>query len=412
MLSPLKPAEHDEDAEPAEHDEDPAHFGKLSHVIKTVNIFYTFSLFGVDEIIIKHLMEEKFQRIDILKTVFRMRLGMSFIGLISLAIFLAIFQSENNLFGVLTLLYGVNIVIQSFNLFELSFQSQMRFKPLFWANNISYITASSLRVLGVWWDMGVSFFLSTYLVGELILKILIQRKMGFKVLKGVYIPELAKDIARHSLPYFISAFVALLDQRLSFIFIERNLSLEDLGNYSVAVTLVDLWLFLPAAVLAASFPTIVTAFNGAKDEFEERIQYLADVMVWSGISFFIGVSITAKLVITLLYGSKYAHADEILGWYALTTVPVFFNLARIKWMALEKKLHDWLWTCSICLGLNIIGHYFLVPRYGIKGAIISFLISQLVGNAILIPFLGSTQTSMKIFLKSLIAPVRWASKLF
>lgn len=389
----------------------PAHFGKLSYVIKTVNIFYTFSLFGVDEIIIKHLMESTYQRMDILKTVFRMRLVMSFIGLFSLGIFLFIFQPENDLFRVLTFIYGLNIILQSFNLFELSFQSQMRFKPLFWANNISYITSSTLRVLGVWWEMGVSFFLSTYLVGEIILKSLIQRKMGFKIFEGVYIPALAKTIAQDSFPYFISAFVALLDQRLSFIFIERNLASEELGNYSVAVTLVDLWLFLPMAVLAASFPTIVTAFNGAKAEFHDRIQYLADVMVWSGIVFFVGVSITSGLVIKLLYGSKYAHADEILSWYALTTIPVFFNLARIKWMALEKHLNDWLWTCSVCLGLNCIGHYYLVPMYGVKGAIMSFLISQLLGNLILSFFISSTQKSMKIFFKSLIAPIRWVSKL-
>ncbi len=384
----------------------PTHFGKLSYIIKTVNIFYTFSLFGVDEIIIKMLVEGHYRREDILKTVFRLRIGMSCIGFLALGIFLLIFQPEGHTFALLTFLYGVNIFFQAFNLFELNFQAKLSFKPLFWANNISYIGASFMRVVGVWTHMGISFFMSTYLVGELILKSLIQKKLGFKAFSGLYLPDLAKSIARESFPYFISAFVVILDQRLSFLFIEKDRTLTELGNYSVAVTLVDLWLFLPTAVCAAVFPTIVTSFNSKKEAYQVRIQYLADIMVWLGIVFFIGVYFSSDLVINLLYGERYKDAPSSLGWYALTTIPVFFNLARIKWMALEKKLHDWLWISSFCLVINVCGHFWAVPRYGVQGAIGSFLLSQLIGNLIFSLFFPSVRRSMRLFLKTFSFPLR------
>ncbi len=384
----------------------PEHFGKLSYIIKTVNIFYTFSLFGVDEIIMRELMGTTYERNDILKTVFRIRIIMALVGFLFLGAFLLLAQEGDSKFTLLTYIYGLNVFLQAFNLFELSFQAKLSFKPLFWANNISYIFSSGLRVLGVFLKSTVSFFLSTYIIGEIILKLLVQRQMGFSFLQGKYNKEFAEQLIKASYPYFLSAFVVLLDQRLSFVFIERFRTPGELGNYSVAVTLVDLWLFLPTAVTASVFPTIITAFNGHKEQYSIRIQYLADILVWLGIAFFIGVFLSADLVIHLLYGSRYEEAPEALWLYALTTVPVFFNLARLKWLSLEKNLNDWLWFSAFCLALNFVGHYYLVPNYGIRGAILSFLLSQFIGNFVMSVFSKNIRHSMLIFLKTLIFPLR------
>lgn len=385
----------------------PEHFGKLSYVIKTVNIFYTFSLFGVDELIMHELLSDKYIKNDILKTVFKMRIGMSVVGFLSLGLFLLVAQEQKDMFTLLTYLYGINIFLQAFSLFELSFQANLSFKPLFWANNIGYMTSSALRVLGVVLNASLSFFLSTYIIAEIIAKTLIQKKMGFSFLQGHYQKGLAVSLARASFPYFIAAFVVLLDQRLSFIFIERYRDLVELGNYSVAVTLVDLWMFLPTAVTASVFPTIITAFKGNKEQYSIRIQYLSDILVWLGIVFSVGVFFTAKMVIHVLYGEEYSEAPDALWLYAMTTIPVFFNLARLKWLSLEKRLDHWLWYCSICLIANLILHMLLVPDLGVKGAILSYLTSQLLGNMVMCLFSEPIRNSILIFLRTIIFPLRF-----
>ncbi len=389
----------------------PDHFGKLSYIIRTVTIFFTFSLFGVDELIMHELLSGKYAKNDILKTVFRMRILMSVVGFVALGIFLLMAQQEKDVFTLIAFLYGINILLQAFNIFELSFQADLSFKPLFWANNISYVISSGLRVVGVLVNGTVSLFLSTYIIGEILLKFLVQRQMDFAFMKGKYRPELAKYLTRESFPYFLSVFVFLLDQRLSFIFIERYRTPEELGNYSVAVTLVDLWMFLPTAITASVFPTIITAFKGHKEQYSVRIQYLSDILVWLSIAFSLGVFFTSDLVIHLLYGAKYRNAPEVLWLYALTTIPVFFNFARLKWMALEKHLNDWLWYSSICLLLNFVGHRMLVPEYGVRGAILSYLASQLIGNIVMSIFSGNIRDSMRIFMKTLVFPLRFAKNL-
>ncbi len=384
----------------------PDKFGKLSYIIKTVNVFYTFSLFGVDELIIKHLLDKRFSREDILKTVLRIRLSMSVLGFIILSLFILLSHPEGTEFSLITLFYGLQIFTQAFNLFELDFHSRLTFRPLFWANNISNVFASLLRVFGVLVEMGIPYFVCTYLAGEVLLKSIIQWRLGFKIFAGKYNPDLAKAIIQSSWPHFLAAFVVLVDQRVSFIFIEEFPKGDALGNYSVAVTLVDLWIFLPMAVCSAVFPTIVTAFSDNKKAYEERIQYLADIMVWFALGFCFGVFLTADVIIDVLYGGKYQTAPEIIRWYALITIPMFFNLARVKWMALENHLFDWLKISALALFLNLCFHYLLVPSWGVRGAICGYLLAQILSNLISSILLVSARRANSLFFKTCFLPFK------
>jgi O-antigen/teichoic acid export membrane protein len=389
----------------------PDHFGKLTYIVKIVNVFYSFGVFGVDELIVKHLLSGKYAENDIFKTVLRLRLQMSLLGFIALVVFLIVFQPESYAFSLLVFIYGINIFIQSFNVFDLKFHARMNFSPLFWANNIAYFTASALRVFGVWCGKGISFFLATYIVGEIILKTLVLRTFSFKgLIAASSIKDLRVDIFRTSWPYFLSSFILVFDQRVSFFFIEKFLSLNDLGNYSVAVTLVDLWGFLPLAIAAVVFPSIVSSFNENKSSYQSRIQYLADTLVWISFLFCIVTFLGSNLIVTLLYGERYSMAGSVLALYSLTAIPAFFNISRIKWLTLENKLKDWLIINLFCISLNIISHYFFVKVYGIQGAIYSYLGSQLIGNVVAAIFLDSARKSLIIFMKALVFPYRLLRK--
>lgn len=386
-------------------------FGKLSYITKTVGVFYAFSAFGVDELVIQYLMDKRHAREDVLKTVLSLRLIMSFIAFCLLGIFLLINRPGNDSFSLLIFAYGIQIFIQAFNLFELNFQADLLFKPLFWANNLSNFFAAGLRIIGIGLSQGIPYFISTYLAGDILLKILVQWRQGFQFLKGKFDLDLAMTLAKRSWPYFLAAFIVLFDQRLSFIYIEKFLDGKALGNYSVAVTLVDLWIFLPTAASAAILPTIVSVFEDNKPAYEIRVQYLSDILVWTSIFFCSGVFIFSDYFIGLLYGSTYETAPEIIKWYSLVTIPVFFNLARLKWMSLENHLLDWLQLCILALLLNFFLHLWLVPVHGVKGAIWSFLFSQILVNVLGMVWLKSSIKSCRIFLKTLSFPFRMLQKL-
>jgi O-antigen/teichoic acid export membrane protein len=365
----------------------------------------------VDEIILQLLIDKRYPRVDVLKSVLVLRLMMSLIAFLILGFFLYFFKSEDSAFSLLIFFYGIQIFIQAFNLFELDFQSQLEFKPLFWANNISNIFGAGLRVIGIWLSMSVPYFISTYLAGDILLKSIVQWRLGFKALKGRFDPNIVNRLAKSSWPFFLAAFVIVLDQRISFMFIEELLTGEELGNYSVSVTLIDLWAFLPAAVCSAFFPTIVSVFKVNQAAFENRIQYLADMMVWMSFLLILGVHLFADVALELLYGYHYSKAVGFIKLYSFVTLPMFFNFARIKWMSLENQLFDWLKLSVFSLVLNFTFHKYLVPLHGVQGAILSYLLSQLIVNAIGGLLMDSSRYSLRIFLRTITFPIRMIQKL-
>jgi O-antigen/teichoic acid export membrane protein len=296
-------------------------------------------------------------------------------------------------------------------LFELDFQAKLNFKTLFWANNVSNLFAAGLRLIGIWLKQSIPSFISTYLIGDFLLKIIIQWRAGFKIFRGKFLNDIAVQLAKKSLPHFLAAFVILFDQRISFMFIEEFLDGNSLGNYSVAVTLVDLWIFLPTAVCAALIPTIISVFGDNKPAYELRIQYLSDILVWMSLAFCLSVLTFGDFVINILYGAKYASAPEIIKWYSLVTIPIFFNLGRLKWMALENQLGDWFKLCGLSFVLNFSFHLLLVPLYGVKGAIWSYLLAQGCSNLLGMVWLKPLRHSAKIFLRTLGFPIRMLQKL-
>jgi O-antigen/teichoic acid export membrane protein len=391
----------------------PAQFGKMSYIIKTVTIFFAFGLFGVDELIIKHFHAKMKEESSILKTVLVLRLWMGGVGLIALAGFILFVNPDETFFSVLTILYGINILFQAFNTYELYFQNHLNFRPLFIANNTSYLASSALRVLGVFAQWSMPFFLGTYLIGEIILKAFVIGQLGLKkAFSGIYDKELAKSILKDSWPFFVSSFVVLSDQRLPFIFLELYRGADELGNFSVAITLLDLWMFIPTAICVAIIPTIVSAFSNHKQAYAIRVQYLADILTWIGFGLVGGVFLTADLVVQVLYGEKYLFAAEALRWNSILTLISFFSLARLKWMTLEGRLMSWMYLGVVSLGINIALSSYLTPDHGIKGAIWASILAQIISNIVCCFFSKGLRGDMKIFFKTLSFPYRVYSKSF
>lgn len=383
----------------------PERFGEMAYAMKVVGIFATFSLFGVDEIILHHLIGQKYGHDDVFKTTLRLRLLSACVGYFLLLSYLLIAHWGETERITWILVYGLQIFVLCFSLFDLKFQSVLNFKPLFIANNISSLSASGLRVLGVVLQKSTYFFLMTYLAGDMILRLVVQWKAGFQLFKGKIQPELFRDIFRTSLPYFFSAFVILLDQRISFIFIERFLSTSDVGHYSIAVTLVDLWLFIPMAACSTLFPGIVSAYGAKTSDYLYKIQNLSGMVIWSALIFILVFIAFSHPIMGFMYGAKYQTADSIVKLYSLTTIPLFFNLVRTKWMALERNLTDWLGLSILALVTNTVLHAYLVPRLGIPGAIYSYLASQILSNLVFSFFSADIRRSLFVLGKTAFFPV-------
>lgn len=182
------------------------------------------------------------------------------------------------------------------------------------------------------------------------------------------IPSFAlfKNCLRYGFKAYISAFAALMIQRMDLLMINYYLGKKQAGLYSIAVSLVDMLFLFPIVVGTIAFPKLC-----AMGEWHQRLNYtkkIVIVMVGIIIPMIIIVFFSAEFIITTLYGSSYAASAGPLSWFLpgffVWTIEVMYRklLISIDYPAAIA----WSWIGAFCL--NIALNVVLIQRFGMNGA--------------------------------------------
>ena len=177
---------------------------------------------------------------------------------------------------------------------------------------------------------------------------------------------LFKDSLRYGFKAYISAFAALMIQRMDLLMINYYLGNKQTGLYSIAVGLIDMLFLFPIVVGIIAFPKLC-----AMGEWHQRLKYtrkIVLVMVGIIIPLIITIFFSAEFIITTLYGSNYTASAGALAWFLpglfVWSIEVMYRklLISIDYPAAIA----WSWIGAFCLniGLNVV----LIQRFGINGA--------------------------------------------
>ncbi len=174
---------------------------------------------------------------------------------------------------------------------------------------------------------------------------------------------------------------------IDILFLGHFRNAEYVGAYSAAKTLVSVIDFVPTAVATLLLPKLAS-LGGT------NVRYAAlsglTILVLS-IPLAIALTVGAPLWLSVLFGSEYAGACNVVGWLSLgMTAHAFYTVLEVNWIARSRpQLH------ALCIGLtlaaNVLGQSVLTPNYGPLGAAVSFASSMFVGPAVVLIFrvLGS-----------------------
>ena len=216
----------------------------------------------------------------------------------------------------------------------------------------------------------------------------------------------AKSLLKESWPLILSGLVISLYMKVDQIMIMNMLGSIDVGEYAAAVRLSEIWYFIPVVISASLFPAILNSREISNKLYYSRIQKLYDLMVC--LAFVISISMTfmADWIVNILYGQEYNQTNGVLIIHIWSAVFVFLGVASSKWFIAEglQLLSFYRTLCGALL--NICLNLFLIPLYGIYGAAIATLASQLVASYL---FNISNKHARKMFIlqtKALLLPFR------
>ena len=216
--------------------------------------------------------------------------------------------------------------------------------------------------------------------------------------------HLAVFLLKNSWPLMLTGMAYMICINIDRVLLKLLATDNAVGNYSVAVRLVELWYFIPGLIRISFFPAIINAKKISPMHYMHRMQQFYMLMVWTGILISLGFGFSGKFIINLLYGAEYAAAGDIIYLSAWVIFFVCAGTATGCW-TISENLTIYILCCNLILAaINFTLIYLLIPRMGIKGAVYGLLITQIIG-AFILPLFSRKSRQALVFLIKALYPV-------
>lgn len=362
----------------------PEKFGLLSYAQSFVALFSAFATLGLDGIVVRELVKNPEREGELLGTSF----GLKLIGALAVFIMLAIaipFTSNDRYTNILVFIIASATIFQAFNVVDMYFQAKVMGKFITFANTLSLLLSSIAKVVFIlvqapliafaWMVVFESFVLAIGYVYFYVNNHSLSDKKHF-----TFKLHTAKSLLKDSWPLILSGLVIMIYMRIDQVMIKEMLNAEAVGQYAAAVRISEAWYFIPMVISNSLFPAIVNAKKQSEELYYARLQRLYDLMVWMSITIALPMTFLSNWVVNLLYGSAYGQAGSVLMIHIWAGVFVSLGLSFGKYLLVENYTNKYFNRTLIGAVANIILNYFLIPRYGIKGAAIATLIGQFIAN--------------------------------
>jgi O-antigen/teichoic acid export membrane protein len=377
----------------------PERFGLFSYAIAFAAIFSSIAKLGLDGIVVRDLVRTPNQRDLYLGTAFWLKLGGAFVtlGAVALAIQLTSNDRTTNLY---ILIIASGTIFQSFEVVDFYFQSQVLSKFVSICKLTQLLLSSLLKLYLMFTGAELFWFVLVSLVDQMILALSLYFAYRYQKLGGFYRHfdlMTAKQLLQDSWPLIFSGLVVMIYMRIDQIMIKEMLGEKQVGLYTAAVRLSEVWYFIPVIVTNSLFPSIVNAKKVSEELYYTRLQRLYTLMVWTAIAIALPMTFLSSWLVTLLFGEAYRDAGPVLMIYIWAGVFVSLGVASGAWLTNQNLQNYAFYRTFLGVILNVMMNLVLIPIYGMVGSAIATVIAQMM--AALVFDLFSNKTRIAFFMK-------------
>ena len=199
-------------------------------------------------------------------------------------------------------------------------------------------------------------------------------------MNAVISPAVLKMCLAFSMPLLVYAIGGWFVDSSNRFFIERFMSLRDLGLFNVGNQIaMILGYMLNAAGLAFTPLFYETA---RLSEGPRILARFAGIYIAATLGLALVVAVFSRDAIRLLTQSQFHEAYAVVPILVLTQALTSFWHLIVSPLMLKNKTVRVMFSMLVCAAASIVFNFLLVPRYGIHGAAASSLLANLLLNAI------------------------------
>lgn len=201
--------------------------------------------------------------------------------------------------------------------------------------------------------------------------------------------------------YIASALMVMVFTQTDRIMLKLMIGNVATGFYSAAVACAGMTGFVFTAVIDSARPVIFESKKMNNKIYEEKLVKIYSIVIYMSLVQSVCITIFAKYIIELLYGSQYGTSVPVLRIIVWYTTFSYIGAVRNIWILAENK-QRYLWIINASGAfMNILLNLILIPFWGITGAAWASLITQFFTNFLVSYIIRPIVNNNSFIIKSL-----------
>lgn len=377
-------------------------YGIINYGLSFINIFTIVCKLGIDAILVNEIVKNQDKRNEIIGTTVVLRLLSSLCSLVLTALFVIILKPGQIIVLVITMIQSLSLIFVAFDTVDFYFQSVLKSKYTAIARSISYPLVCLLRLILIFLKADVTWFawatvLDSIAIGIVLLYFYFKKeKCGFS-----FNIVQAKYLLKNSYPFIWANLLVTVYTQMDRIMVGSLVGDAETGIYSAAMTIANLWIFIPNALIDSSRPLIMSLKAAGRNErYHLRYRQLYCGIIWVSIAAGIFFTIFSRPIIGIIYGRDYYEAIPVLMVLIWSRLFSLLGTARNIWMICEELSQYVKWFVGLGAVINVILNFLLIPVLGANGAAIATLVTEFISSFVAIAFVNGTRPLFKMILEA------------
>lgn len=378
-------------------------YGIINYSATLITFFTSIGTLGFNYTITKKFADDEENSEKYIGTTILPRVIFSVLAILTIQILVRISDPQDSTLHLVTFCQSITIFLNSFDIFVYWFRYKNQANVVAIVRLVAFFFSATLR-LGV---LFVSKSIVLYVVGVIIESFLYMLLLVFSYIKRkypkpVYRQNIFKQMLRHSYPFIFSALLSTIYGQTDKIMLKAMLGVDAVAHYSVSLTLAGAISIIPITLIDGFRPEIMKYKISDEELYKRRFRQLYALVFWMCIAYCVFVTLFAKDIILILYGEKYLPAVggmAVIVWYTSFS---YFGAINNIYMVCENKTFWVQITTFIGALVNIVLNFALIPIYGLVGAAMASLMTQILINFLLLALVPSLRPCFFLMFEGMI----------
>lgn len=383
-------------------------YGIINYVSSFIAFFTPICTLGLEGIIIKELLDHLQKQGEVIGTAMGMRIISSLLSMVSILLILAFLNPGDKIMLGVAVLQSLILIFNTADLFEFWYQSRLESKKSVKIKVTSYSVVAVYKILILVFHKNIYWFALSNTLDMIVASVLLfisykknsGPKLRFSFRKG-------KNMLKLSYNFILSGLMVAVYAQMDKIMLGKMLDTTAVGLYSVGIYICNLWNFVPNAVIVSLRPGILQAKQYNEELYVKKLKQMYAIIIWLSILYAAIVCLFSKYIISILYGEDFLGARipmMIAVWYCGFSL---LGGAREVWIISENLQKYSKWYALTGALTNLILNFLLIPQWGMTGAAVATLITQIMTGFLVTLPLKETRVNNKYLVEALFLKGIW-----